>query len=105
MGVGVGVGRRKVVAVDLGDGVGGHVRVMSGRELAAFRERVAAFEAATDRDIRAAELLVAMTASDAAGNRLVPDGQEGVVEDWPHDHLTALFHVAAELNGITSKKG
>ena len=98
--------KKKVRTVDLPDGATGFVRVMTLRELKDFQSQAEAIKVgAGDADIVAAESLVAMTACDEAGNRLVPVGQEGAVSEWDYPTLLAYFRAASEANGITEKKG
>lgn len=102
------IGRRKIVAVTLGDGETAHVRVMTGRELAEFRESISRMEAeiepGTRRDVAGIESLVALTVCDKKGERLVPVGQEAEVQDWPYTTLIELFNASSNLNGIAQKK-
>lgn len=98
--------KKKVSPVELPDGETGFVRVMTLRELNAFRALASTVPAdSPDRDAIAAESLVAVTACDEAGNRLVPVGQEGSVAEWDYPQLVAYFQKAAEANGIVEKKG
>ena len=98
--------KKKVRTVDLPDGATGFVRVMTLRELKAFQSQAEAINTGVvDADIVAAESLVAVTACDESGNRLIPVGQEGAVSDWDYPTLLAYFQKSAEANGITEKKG
>lgn len=97
--------KKKVYPVDLPDGATGFVRVMTLRELKTFQASAESIKAGeSDADVAAAESLVAVTACDESGNRLVPVGQEGAVAEWDYPSLVAYFKKAAEVNGISEKK-
>lgn len=94
------LGRRKVAPVVVGGETVTHVRAMTGRELADFRERVGELDNHPQKGLEIVVVMAHLTACDEAGQRLFKDEEWDSARDISADVLIAIGEAAAEVNGL-----
>lgn len=96
--------KQRTRRVDLGDGVAGFVRELSGAQL----EILMAAEKGDERleGVRALSRVCCFCACDEDGDRLFKDGDlDRVREDVPFSRVKALAEAALDLSGLGDNSG